>query len=264
MLMVFKKIKSYLIYMFICIKFNLKSSYSNKKSFYIQAVSMFINNFVWLLFWSILFANKGDNINGVVMNDILYLWSIPVIGFGLSLFCFGGVEDLSFNIANGNLDNYLCRPKHSLISILTSKCRLSAVGDILYGLLMGLFAVNFNPLKYLFLILISIVAGVGISAIWVLVRSLAFWFGNITKAADVYSMSLLITLTIYPEKMFNGFIKFLMYTAVPAIYIAQFPVRLVQNFSFKNLGIEILAIGFLVSLAILVYNKGLKKYEGGN
>lgn len=264
MLTVFKNLKSYFVYIFTCLKCNIKSSYSNKKSFYIQTISMFVNNCVWLVFWLILFNNKGGNINGVVLNDILYLWSVPVIGFGICFLLFGGVEYLSADIANSNIDHYICKPKHSLISILTSKSRLSAMGDIIYGLVMGLFAVGFNPLKYLMLILLGILTGIGFIAISVIIRSLAFYFGNITKAGDVYIMSLLLTLTIYPEKMFSGVIKLLMYTAVPAMYIAQIPVRIAKDFDLKLLLIELLVISFLTITAFFVYNKGLKKYESGN
>jgi len=261
---VFKIFRSYLVYMLTCIKFNIKSSYSNKRSFYIQAISMFINNCVWLIFWWILFANKGGSINGIMMNDILYLWSVPVLGYGICFFCFGGLENLSLDIANGDIDHYLSRPKHSLISILTSRCRLSAMGDLIYGLIMGMFAIQFDFKKYLMLLALGVLTAIGFAAISVIIRSLAFWLGNITKAADVYIMSLIVTLTIYPEQMFSGFIRFLMYTAVPAIYISQLPVRILKDFSWTALGFELAAITVLIALAFLVYNAGLRKYEGGN
>ena len=136
-----------------CVVYNVKQSVNNKKSFIIQTIAMFINNFVFIFFWQILFNNKGGNINGITMADILYLWSIPTIGFGIAFFCFGGIETLCQDIINCNLDLYLTRPKNSLISTLTSRSILSAMGDLLFGIVCGIFAVNFNPLKLLLILI---------------------------------------------------------------------------------------------------------------
>ena len=234
---------------------------SNKKSFVIQAVFMFLNNFIWLAFWFILFYNSdGGTINGVTLNDIIYLWSAPTLSFGLCYFLFGGVEHLSYKIANKEIDNELTKPKHSLISLLTSTANLSAMGDLMYGLFLGIFAVNFNPIRFLWLIIIGIIGAIGFLGINIFVQSLSFWFGDISKSARIYSMNLLITLTIYPESMFNGIIKVLMYTVIPAMYIAHIPIAIIQTFDLKLLLFEIIAVALLMLLAIVTYNKGLRKY----
>ena len=64
---------------------SVKSAMEYKMSFFIQSIFMFINNGFWLLFWAIIFNANGSNINGVNMDTMLYLWSIPVISFGILL-----------------------------------------------------------------------------------------------------------------------------------------------------------------------------------
>ncbi len=265
MLMVFNKISkdiwSFSKYIVYCIKCNIAQAISNKKSFIIQTLFMFLNNLVWLAFWFILFYNsEGGNINGVTLNDIIYLWSAPTLSFGLCYFLFGGVEDISYKIANKEIDNELTKPKHSLIALITSSAKLSAMGDIMYGLVLGIFAVNFNPIKYLWLILISIIGAIGFLGISIIVYSLAFWFGDISKSARTYSHNLLLTLTIYPEGMFKGIIKILMYTAIPAMYIAHIPIAIIRDFDLSLLLLEIIAVTIILFLGILTYNKGVKKY----
>lgn len=264
MLQVSKKIISYLKYIFLCIKQNIISSFANKKSFFVQVIMMFINNFVWLLVWIILFNKSGDNINGVTLNDILYLWSLPVISFGFVFFCFGGVEDLSYNIAKGNLDVYLTQPKFSLIGLLTCRCKVSAMGDILYGLVLGLFATNFNILNYIFLIILAILSSIILISIIAMFHMISFWAGNISRFANIYTNSVLITLTIYPEKMYNSFTRVLIYTIAPVFYCTFLPISICTSFSIIKLLVFLsLCIVFLL-LTSIVYQKGLQKYESGN
>lgn len=264
MLTVFKNITQNLKYLLLCIKYNIKESVSNKKSFVIQTITMFINNFVFILFWQILFSNSGGSIKGTTIQDILFLWSIPTIGYGITLFCFGGVQTLCEDISNGNLDIYLAKPKHSLISILTSKSDLAAMGDTLFGIVCGVIAVKFNPLKIIAILVLGIISALLTVSVLTSIRLLAFWLGNISNAANKYTNSLFITLTIYPEQMFPKIVKFLMYTVIPAGYVAHIPVKLMKTFSFSGIVILLVSTIFFITLMFTLYSKGLKRYESGN
>ncbi len=256
----FKEIQSITKYIMYCIKCNVSQAISNKKSFIIQTLFMFLNNFIWLAFWYILFYNSDGNINGVTINDIILLWSAPTISYGLCFFLFGGVEDLSYKIANKEIDNDLTKPKHSLISLVTSSAKLSAMGDLLYGAFLGIFAVNFNPVKYICLIIVSIIGAVGFLGITILVNSFSFWLGDISRTTRTYTHSILLTLTIYPKEMFPGIIKILMYTILPAMYVAHIPIMLIKDFNLIILLFEIIIVVLIMILAVITYNKGLKKY----
>lgn len=264
MLTLFKKIYTYIKYICICVKQNVSSSVSNKTSFIFQTLMMALNNCTWLIIWLVLFNKNDGNINGIVLKDILYLWSIPTIAYGLSYFCFGGTEYLAQNISQGNLDLYLTQPKYSLIGLITSRCKLSAMGDVVYGLVIGLFATNFNLLDYLFLLLVSIIATITITSIVILVYLTAFWFGDTTNLGTTYINSLLINLTIYPEKVYGSFVKVLIYTVIPAFYCAHLPIKVCTEFSIPTLLFFIGISIFFVVTAVLVYNRGLKRYESGN
>ena len=264
MLMVFKELRSTLKYLWLCMCYNVKQSVSNKKSFIIQTAAMFINNFVFIFFWQVLFTNKGGSINGLQIQDILYLWSIPTIGYGIAFFCFGGMDTLCTDIADGNLDIYLTKPKHSLISLLTSKAILSAMGDLLFGVVSGFIAVRGNIIKFVIILILGIVSGVLHVGVITSVRLLAFWLGDISNACHKYVNNLFITLSIYPEKMFPNIIKFLMYTVIPAAYVAHVPIKFMHSFEIKWVLILLVATIFFVSLMFILYNKGLKKYESGN
>lgn len=264
MLKAYKSFISYLKYVALCVSYNVRSSISNKKSFIIQTLAMFINNFVFILFWAVLFDNKGGNINGTTLNDIIYLWSIPTIAYGICYFCFGGVDTLCKDIVDGNLDVYLTKPKHSLISQLTSTSILSAMGDLLSGLVCGIIAVGFNPLKLLLIIALGVIAAIALVSVITIINILSFWLGDMTNASKKYTNSLLITLTIYPESMFPKVIKVLMYTVIPAMYVAHIPVRIVKNFNILSVVLLLAVTTILVCTMFAFYKKGLKRYESGN
>ena len=76
------------------IKYNLASVLEYKKSFIIQSVFMFFNNAFFLVFWFVVFNASGGDINGTTLNDILYLWSVPVLAYGVAYFFFGGARNL--------------------------------------------------------------------------------------------------------------------------------------------------------------------------
>lgn len=264
MLILFKKIYQYLKYILICVKQNVISSVSNKKSFILQTITMALNNCTWLVVWIVLFSKNDGNINGIVMKDILYLWSIPTISYGLSYFCFGGTEYLAQNISQGNLDLYLTQPKYSLIGLITSRCKLSAMGDVVYGLVIGLFATNFVIIDYLFLILMSIIATITITSIITIVYLTAFWFGDTTNLGTTYVNSLLINLSVYPQKVYGSFVKFLIYTIVPVYYFTFLPINICTNFTILSFISFVLITIFFVMVAVFMYNAGLKRYESGS
>ena len=255
-----KEFKSFIKYLSYCVKCNITQAVSNKKSFVIQTIFMFLNNLIWLAFWFILLYNSGGNINGVKLNDIIYLWSAPTLSFGLCLFIFGGVEDISRMVANKEIDSVIVKPKHSLISLITSSSKLSAMGDLIYGLVLGIWAVNFNPLRYIWFIIISCIGAVGFLGIMIFVESLSFWLGDISRSARIYSMTLLLTFTIYPENMFTGILKIAMYTVIPAMYIAHVPIRIIKHFDIKLLLFELIIISLMMVISVVTYNRGLKRY----
>ena len=121
---------------------NIKSSMEYKKSFILQTVFMMINNGFFLIFWLVVFGINNGNISGITMDDILYLWSIPVISWGAAHFFFGGITEINRYIINGELDTYLLQPKNMFFNVAISRCDVGAFGDLLYGTILGIIVSN--------------------------------------------------------------------------------------------------------------------------
>jgi ABC-2 type transport system permease protein len=264
MLMVVKNIINNLNFFLKAISCSIKSAMEYKISFLVQSVFMFINNGFWLVFWLIIFQTNGDNINGVTIDTILYLWSVPVISFGIAHFFFGGTNNINNYIISGQMDSYMLQPKHPLLNILTSKCVFTAFGDLVYGILLGLIVVKFNILDFLLILMFGIFGSIFYISTSIILRSISVWLGDTELIAKRYSDSLLTTFSIYPQQLFSGLLKVLLYTIIPVGYMAYMPINVIIHFDIKSV-LCILAAGVIyIIVAVLVFNKAMKSYESGN
>lgn len=260
MLMAAKNNMRFLLNAIIC---NFKSSIEYRKSFIIQVVFMMINNGFFLIFWSVVFGINNNNIKGLEMNDIIYLWSFPTIGYGLVHFLFGGMNDINKKLLYGGLDTYMTQPKSVYFNLLTSRSDISAFGDFLYGTILAIYVSN-SILKFLEILFFGILSGIILLVTMTIVRSLSVWLGDLEDTADKYEHSFLINFSVYPEVIFGNITKFILYTIVPVGYMAYIPIRLLKEFDMKLL---VVLIGIVIAetiVATIIFRKALEKYESGN
>lgn len=258
------EVKNNIKFLLISLKYNLKSSLEYKTSFLIQSIFMIINNGFFLIFWLLVFHVNDGDVNGLEMNDILFIWALSSASWGIANFLFGGLREINRYVLTGGLDTYLLQPKNILLSIATSKCDFSACGDLVYGLVIGYIACKGNLgicIKLLGYILIGTIVT---CAVFIFIRTLVIWIGEVEQIAHIYENSLFITFGTYPYEIFGGVTKFLMFTIVPAVYVSHLPLKLLKNFDIKLFLLLIVISIFLLGFSSFVFYKSLKKYESGN
>ncbi|MDP7423326.1 MAG: ABC-2 family transporter protein, partial [bacterium] len=196
-------------------------------------------------------------------NDLMLLFALPATGFGLAETVFGNHRRLSKLIAEGGLDGYLTLPRDVLLSVITARTNVSAIGDCIFGA--GLFFLIQELSTYR--VAIYLFGSVTAALIWVsfsvLVSSLSFLFGNVEIFAGQVSNAL-ITFSLYPPKIFQGLTRVLLYTAIPAGFLCYLPVSLVYRFNWNVLAAILAFTGGIMFVSRLVFSIGLKKYESGN
>lgn len=257
------EVKNNIRYILYAIKCNLLSAVEYKKSFIIQAIFMFINNGFFLIFWNVVFGINGNNINGLEIKDVLYLWSIPTIGFGIAHFVFGGIKNLDRYIISGGLDSFLTQPKNAYINIITSNCDFSAFGDLMYGFCMAAYLSN-NIGDFIIQVFYGMIAAVIIVATSTIIRSLSVWIGDVSQMAQTYEHTMLINFATYPEVIYGNVTKFLIYTIMPAGYMVHLPIKLIGNFNIWGFLLILFATIVYVIIAIGIFKKVLNRYESGN
>lgn len=243
---------------------SIMSAAEYKVSFLVNAIFMFINNGFWFVIWFTIFNANGKSLNGINFDTILYLWSAPVIGYGVAYFFFGGVENINKYIISGAMDSYMIQPKHPLLNVLTSKCNFSAFGDFAYGVVLGVIVTKGNILNFIFLLLLGCFSGIFYIATNTIIRSISVWLGDTEIIAKTYTNNLMIQFSIYPEQLFGGILKIILYTIVPVGYMAYMPINLLVKFDIVQLAIVLLVGIVYMALAIFVFNKAMAKYESGN
>ncbi len=257
-------VKNNLRFFLQALKVSIMSAMEYKTSFIIQTIFMFINNGFFLIFWNVVFGINNGNMNGVSFNNILYLYSIPIISYGVAYFFFGGVTNINQFIITGQMDSFMLQPKSPLLNVLTSKCNFSAFGDLLYGVIIGIFATRGNIKAYILILILGTFGSIFHIATEIIFRSISVWIKDTEQIARVYTHSLLTTFSTYPERIFGSGIKVLLYTVIPAAYISYLPIKIIESFNMLYI-VLIFIVGMIyIQVAILVFNKAMKCYESGN
>ena len=204
-----------------------------------------------------------NDLNGWKLKDMAALMAIGSGAYGLRQICFGGVKILAREIINGGLDPFMTQPKNLLLHILGSRSMSKGWGHLLTASLLIFLAGLTQPYS-LAMIFFGMICGclVFLSAS-VISHSLAFWLGPIETLAHKYCDSLFL-FALYPSNIYNGVLRFMMFTVLPAGLISYLPVELVREFSLANFLIVAGGSCFLCCLSLWIFNQGLKRYESGN
>lgn len=243
------------------IKYAFMRELLNKTTFFSNVFFMILNNASFIIQWVILFSLK-DNFGGYTFKQVLLLWGIAAGTYGFSHFFFKKAYNLSEIIINGKLDAYLVQPKNVLLSAITSDIEPSAMGDILYAYIV-LFIYGINIKNFCLFTLFSITGGLILTSVAVILGSLSFWF-NKTDIIVETGNSLMVNFATYPDGIFKGIVKILLFTFIPVGITTYIPVRILSSFNVYYLLIVILFTIFIVLFAFLIFNKGLKNYSSSN
>ena len=196
------------------------------------------------------------------MKEVILLWGLAASTYGVSRFFFSSAFKLSDTITNGKLDAFLVLPKNVLLSVITSDITVSALGDMLYGYIMliiyGITIKNF----FVFTIL-SICGGLILTSISVIFSSLSFYITKADLISDTAN-SLMVYFATYPDSIFKGITKVILYTVVPVGISTYLPVHTIIDFNIYSFLIVIVLAIVFVTIAYIVFNRGLKKYSSSN
>jgi ABC-2 type transport system permease protein len=241
---------------------NLEVALAYRAAFVAKAFAFIVSDAMWVAFWWLYFE-RFPSVEGYGFRQIVLVWAIGATSFGLLSGLVGGATTIASRIARGELDFYLVLPKSPLLHLVVSRMDPGGVGDAFFGVVT--FAVLARPSvteAAAFAVLVVIATAV-IVAYVVAVQSLAFWTGRAETIAD-QALFGLITFSTYPERLFGGPVKIVLFTLVPAGFVSYVPVRLVQEWDWMLAG-ALLTVAVGATLAsTAMFRVGLRRYQSGS
>lgn len=257
-----KKLTSYARLAAAYIKLNWSMQMQYPGAFVSQVVAMFLNNSTWLVFW-MLFFNRFPLVHGYSQKDVLTLWAISAAGFGLgNAFCWN-LHNLAAMVTKGELDIWLLYPRSLVPHIALSKMSATAIGDLAFGYFVYIVLVRPDWQHFILFNVLIVAVGLLFIGFNLWRGALGFIFGQAEVLSEQWFFAM-ITFSTYPNCLFDGFMKIVLYTAIPAGFVSGLPVDALRNF---DTGAALLSVAG--SLAVLlsgwfVFESGLRRYQSGN
>jgi ABC-2 type transport system permease protein len=194
---------------------------------------------------------------------VALLYGVVAWAYGLAVAGAGGVRDIGRAIVDGSLDVHLGRPRHPLPSLLFSRSTPSGFGDLLSALVLWLWLGGRGVADLPLLIVLSTAACGVLLATTTIAHSLVFWWPRAVKIGEqVYEV--IVMIAVYPQHVFGPSVRLALFTILPVAFISQVPVEAVREASIEKAVAVLVAAALYGALAVLVFDRGLRRYTSGN
>jgi ABC-2 type transport system permease protein len=197
------------------------------------------------------------------IGEIYMLFAVLTLAYGLAFTFAGNAGEVAGLIAQGRLDYYLALPRSVLPHLVFSRMGQSTIGDLTFGIIAFLFAGRLDLVSIALFVTVTLLAAVIFVTFAVTVGALAFFLGNASQLTDRLLQTLL-TFGLYPFGLFQGVVRLILLTLIPAAFIGAVPVQVVQLHDGGALAL-LAGVAALSAIAMVgVFRLGLRRYESGS
>jgi ABC-2 type transport system permease protein len=258
-----KSFGNYMLLSAVYVRTNLNAHLAYRGAFFSEAIAMFINNGAWVLF-CVFFFTRFPVLKGWELKDVIALWAVTSAGYGIAYCVMGNAHrHLAIAITEGELDRWLLHPRAVLPHLLLGRSVPSAWGDAVFGYVIYFAFVRPDAGRTVIFMGLTAVVAVVFVGLGIIAGSLSFFLGDATTLSDQWRDTV-ITFATYPPPLFDGGVKVLLFTLVPAGFVSYIPVEALRTMSGWTV-LEAFA-GALIVLAagVGIFYRGLRRYESGN
>jgi ABC-2 type transport system permease protein len=230
---------------------------ANRSAFWSQLGAMALNDVVWVVFWVLFFRSVGS-LRGWDRSRVLLLFSVLTTSAGFVLGALSNARRIGQLVVDGGIDAALALPVAPLPYLLVRRFDAVNMGDFFFGI--GLFLVSGapNPERLAIYVFGSIAGAVVLASFLVIVGSLVFFAGR--GEAGELGFQAMIMLASYPVDIFAGAAKALLYTAIPAAFVATAPARLIDHFDLASAAVMVAVAAGFAFMARTIFTLGLRRY----
>lgn len=233
---------------------------ANRAALWTQVLAMVVNDVAWVAFWTIFFHRVGT-VRGWDTSRVLLLLAILTTSAGLVLGVLANARRVGRLAADGELDAALALPVSPLAYVLLRRIDTVNLGDFVFGIGLFFAACSPTPARFALYVVGSLTSAALFTGFLVAVGSIAFFAG--TGEVGDFGLNAILLLASYPVDIVAGASKVLLYSIVPAAFVAAVPAGLVASFSLvKALVFVAVAIAFAF-LGWATFTLGLRRYTSG-
>lgn len=262
-----EKLLLYFRYISISLKTSMEYRYSFISNMFIQVFTYSINFLgIWVIF------NKFNTMNGWSYNEVVFLYSLNLLSYGLSaLFVWGPMRQLGNMIQDGSFDGILTRPLNPFYHMLAKNFTYAFLGHtvlagVVLGISIGSLDISWSASAVVFFILFLLGAFLIQCSMFIIGGALSFWFVNSSQLVDtfIYGIRRFVD---YPINLYDTFIRILLTFIVPYAFVNFYPSVYFLNKSGNTLFHPALQyctpiVGIvLFVLAYRLWSLGIKHYE---
>jgi viologen exporter family transport system permease protein len=239
----------------------LIEAWTNRKSFWLQISFMIANDLAIVIFW-MLFFRKVGTVRGWNTGHVLVLFGVLANVTGIAMGVLANARRLGQMVADGELDAVLSLPVNPLLYLLVRRVDTALLGDLVFGPLIFLGSGHATVETSVVFVLTSLCAAAFFVSFLVILGSVTLFLGGRGEQAELGFQALLM-LASYPIDLFGGFIKLLLFTAIPAAFVTGLPTRLLTRFDWGEAALFLAGSLGAVLLAGAIFNAGLAHYRSG-
>jgi ABC-2 type transport system permease protein len=194
--------------------------------FFSGVVGVMVLNIVNLSLIGVILS-RFDHINGWILWEIVFLYSLWILGHSIFSLLFWHVPDLEEYIIAGTFDQFLVRPTSVFLQFIAREVNYVGVADMVVGiagisLALTNLGLEWAPWQWLLLIG-AILSGTIIEfGINLALASVAFWTGRSSSLwFTVFQFSFIIQQ--YPVDMFGRWFRVFVTAVIPVAFINYYP-----------------------------------------
>lgn len=237
---------------------HMKTAMEYRTNFIVQSIFMMFNDAIFALVFLILFS-QFKSINGYTVEYAMIVFGITAMGYGFVSVFYGNRRQIWEMILEGKLDVFLCTPIDELYHALITRSAYDGLGDILFGVIMVLI---FAPNAIFIGIIGAMLGAIVLLSFVIMIDSTGFFLDH-PKAAVWSINNFVLSFSSWPIDAYTPAVRAFAYT-IPFAFIGTVPYHLVAGFSWQILA-GLVAVAFvMMTLAILIWKLGLRRYESGN
>jgi ABC-2 type transport system permease protein len=249
---------------------SFRSRMQFRTDFLVGLLSVFVLNVFSLATIGVVLS-QFQSLAGWTIWEIVFLYSLWVLGHSLFSLLFWHMEDLEFYLVQGTFDMFLVRPISPFLQFLGREINYVGFADMLVGVVGMSIAINelnmqWSLSKGLYLMVIVLSGTLIEFAITLTLACIAFWTGRSASSINTV-MQVSFVIQRYPVDMYENWFRVFVTAVVPVAFMNYYPARLLLGklesgdpWAWLSYASPVVAL-ILVSIAAAIWRKALRQYS---